>query len=509
MLLFLIVIEIFGCLSWTGCRLRKNTYSPDDNFICTDMTISDLKDIPITSNHLRLSKIEFPIKAGRRTMAYQWFQMIGNVKTFILSETELKIIDNDAFNATQFAALKHLVLEDVPIETIKANAFRGLRELVDLHLGGTKVTGFEKTTLATLPQLTTFTMLNCGPNKITLDLFQTEGLLLLTTIDIEKCNLQNTITHETFSRLRLVKELKLPSNQITEIGDKSFSSLYSELKLLDLSGNKLTRIPTDIFKMKSMSIILKLNENSWICDCAMEDLRTFLQRSETPAFQIKCEKPFKHLNKDLSTLPYLCNETQSLSNREMNGFETTVEVMCEFLSSPNTLFAIGYTVPVPRNLPLIDFENGKIFIDKKNFFKTLDLVGIVESYTKQNKIVLTCMDVWTKEKHVHIESQLNANQIYRFCTKPKGAENIMPSDCVVLISTQDEVVPNDEHEISDPLTSLFCHFVFVMYGMTIGVGVSLGIVKYFPNWIFRQPPVIGPVFVMFPKKYHSSRPIRR
>lgn len=492
-----------------GCYLRENTYPNEDYFICSLMKITELKTYQMSNTYLRLTLMDFPVIAGRRTMAKQWFQMKANVKIFILTDTTLNVIEDDAFNAEQFVDLHKLVMEDVTIDTIKANAFRGLIYLTDIYLSGLKMLQFAETTLVTVPHLNNLHLLNCGPNKLTLNLFQCDQLNQLKSVCIENCNLHKTIGQKTFSSLGNIKQLRLPSNQIIEIGVKSFIDLYDTLNHLDLSGNKLISIPAELYEMRNMPITLNLNGNPWHCNCAMEILRIFLQNTQTAtSFEITCQTPLKYSRKELKHLPYLCNDTQISSNREsLMSDPKNIEVMCEYINSPETMITIGYTVPVSMSLPSFGFENGNIFINKTNFPKSLDLVGITESYTKHNKTLLNCMNVKSKGKRVEIESKLSINQIYRFCAKQKGINSIMPSDCVVLISTLDPTNQNDVHQISDPLSSLFCHFVFLVYGLIIGLGASLGMIKYFPHWIFRQQPVAGSVFVMFRRKTTRSRPL--
>lgn len=200
------------------------------------------------------------------------------------SESNFQRIEEGAFNSIHFAEMKFLVIEKTPINILSKESFIGLTNLMGLILCDVQLHTVEPNVLAPLPNIEMFELTRCGNTTLRLDnFFATIELLRLEEFEIHKCNLGGTITKSAFSGLRVIKSLSLRENEITKIEPDSFDAILMTIKCIDLRDNKLNSLTPNIYKLSS-DIWFKIGNISWHCDCDLESLRKYIQKTENQVF---------------------------------------------------------------------------------------------------------------------------------------------------------------------------------------------------------------------------------
>ncbi|XP_075399454.1 leucine-rich repeat-containing protein 3 [Tenrec ecaudatus] len=99
----------------------------------------------------------------------------------------------------------------------------------------------------------------------------------------------NEIAHipdGAFQHLSRLKELDLSGNAIEAIGPATFTGLAGALRLLDLSHNRIRRIPKDA--LDKLSAQVRLSHNPLHCECALQEALWGLQLDPDSADAIAC-----------------------------------------------------------------------------------------------------------------------------------------------------------------------------------------------------------------------------
>ncbi|XP_037685018.1 leucine-rich repeat-containing protein 3 [Choloepus didactylus] len=100
----------------------------------------------------------------------------------------------------------------------------------------------------------------------------------------------NNISHipdGAFQHLSQLKELDLSWNVIETLGSSAFTGLAGGLQLLDLSHNRLRRIPKDT--LGKLSAKIRLSHNPLHCECALQDALWGLKLDPDSADGIACQ----------------------------------------------------------------------------------------------------------------------------------------------------------------------------------------------------------------------------
>ncbi|XP_007945436.2 leucine-rich repeat-containing protein 3 [Orycteropus afer afer] len=89
-----------------------------------------------------------------------------------------------------------------------------------------------------------------------------------------------------FQHLSQLKELDLSGNAIESIGPATFAGLAGGLRLLDLSNNRIRRIPKDA--LGKLSAQVRLSHNPLHCECALQEALWALRLDPDSADAIAC-----------------------------------------------------------------------------------------------------------------------------------------------------------------------------------------------------------------------------
>lgn len=125
-------------------------------------------------------------------------------------------------------------------------------------------------------------ILNCSNAGLTA--FPNITKLENTSFNQTMVNLENNriaqLPRASLNGYKRVTHLFLKNNQIDSL---SADSLPPNLRELDVSGNQLTKLGSDVMaKLNASHIIkaLRIGGNPWVCDCAADELKSFLQLNE-------------------------------------------------------------------------------------------------------------------------------------------------------------------------------------------------------------------------------------
>lgn len=247
------------------------------------------------------------------TLSKGWLDTAFKLKSLQLCDANVISIEDNAFDTEPFHEILRLELISVPIRVFKSGVFNGLQNLKFISLESVRVFEFGMNVLAPVPKLQSFTLKNCGSQLLKIDhLFGMIQMKKLETVDIRKCNLQDTITEETFSGLYNIQLLVLSSNGIKRIAPKSFDYIFETASIVLLNGNNLTTIPKDLFTIKTkreIKVTVNLHNNPFHCDCGLEHLRAISQEATMVQFsQMTCATPPELAGVILQNSEPFCNE---------------------------------------------------------------------------------------------------------------------------------------------------------------------------------------------------------
>lgn len=265
------------------------------------------------NEHLVIHMLQFPMNTF--SMPPQWFKVVMNVTELRLEKVAATEIKDNAFNSMQFERTEKLEIFNSPIHVLKEGTFNGLANLRELSLHQVKIIQFGRYVLMPVcKHLTKLTVTNCGPHKLNFEnLTGTVELPNLQTLQIERCNLADTIGDLTFWGLKNINEMSLMHNAITKISPGSFVVPYKTLEHLYLGTNLLETLPLDIFN-SNRSLTINPSQNPWKCECEQEAFRQLLRKTkDTVNFgRVICITPETRKGWVLNSAPNLCYDTDEL-----------------------------------------------------------------------------------------------------------------------------------------------------------------------------------------------------
>ncbi|XP_014786811.1 leucine-rich repeat transmembrane neuronal protein 4 isoform X2 [Octopus bimaculoides] len=278
-----------------------------------------------------LQKLEFLDLSWNRfySLPSGIFKSQGRLKTLILDGNNMQNIYSYSFQWLR--SLLHLSLSNCQLFSIATDLFTITRNLISLDLSSNGLTKpLMLNILRSLPNLRTLSLYNntiykleknqfSGINLDTLNLsrnnlrqifdatfkyFNTKHLdLSLNSIDhLDSGSLHPMAPQLEYLSLAGNPLQKLPVNAFTELyrlrelnlSDCSINSLNKfegpkSLQKLDLSANNLKNIPESTLRIFSNLKWIKVERNSWVCDCHIRGFRNWLQ-NPTYSRTLQCSK---------------------------------------------------------------------------------------------------------------------------------------------------------------------------------------------------------------------------
>lgn len=447
--------------------------------------------------NMTLQNIVFPISShivtGMRIkikkMERNWLTANVFVRQLKLERIKVHVIANNAFNAKQFRHLKVLQLVRVPIRILWSEIFAGLDALVELHLDSLQIHSFQPHLLAPLKKLDIFHMNGCIQKETSLyNIFGTNDNMNVSEVDISGCNLKKSINHTTFSGLKSVVKLRLPSNKIQAIGEDAFNVVFGTLKYLDLSLNHLTSLSGKLFQCPHPhDIMINLNDNPWHCDRRLESLTKLMTYTTRLQFSyVVCKTPPKYAGSKLEYSSSFCDEEinnvehstqvtvlklwESVKEFHENGkideiderFEETqlehsnvdIKMECEISNSSLPNVDIILTKPSKKITNIIQMCDGEFFINAQDLTNELKLIGLEYRLTNTNDSlksntndILKCTNIRGDATNKYeIETKLQPNRLYRFCIMKLTTLTVNPLNCESFWLYQEEIQSNELEE---------------------------------------------------------------
>lgn len=119
------------------------------------------------------------------------------------------------------------------------------------------------------------------------------------------------VPNSTFKHLAHLQEIDLSKNAIEKIDSAAFKGVADGLKLLDLSGNHIQRIPKEA--LANLNAMIRLSNNPWHCECTLQEVLWEVKLDPESVNEITCQtsvqeeyagKPLLHI---LDSGINLCN----------------------------------------------------------------------------------------------------------------------------------------------------------------------------------------------------------
>lgn len=470
-------------------------------------------------------------------MRQNWLGINNAVSDLHLYDNHINEIKNGAFVSEAFETLETLEISKMSLEYLNNRTFDGLSNLNYLRFDDVKIIKLNANILIQLGHLEMFSMQYFHSEPLYLDNFfgMQNVLPRLYNVNIESCNLSATITEKTFTGLHSVQTLRLDKNGIQQIGERSFDVPLKTLNHLALKNNKMTWIPSNIFKVKvGKALIVVLDQNPWNCDCKLEHLRKFIQTQKKVDLNLlRCVNPLRYKGHYISALPDLCNElpipesppntlttkkpepNQNNANHEfpLQGF-SAVTTHPEFdfnmanLGDKNPISSESYgdgksddddvnvitlwcntsnstkhteNFIFKQTLPTIRLNDTQHLIDTEEPTNDFKLLGFEQMPGNNAKCFTNVKNNET--------IKMGANKIYRFCWIQNGSKTISMLDCTTVVSniTEDlSVWITMEHKPMYLVVWIFA----AIFGFAIGILIGILLIKL--------------CFIVFPGKLSDS-----
>ncbi|XP_077456262.1 leucine-rich repeat LGI family member 3 isoform X1 [Stigmatopora argus] len=139
------------------------------------------------------------------------------------------------------------------------------------------------------PGIISLTMVNAAFTSIPEGAFSHLHLLQFLLLN---SNTFSLISNDAFAGLSHLQYLFIENNDVQMLSKHTFRGLKS-LTHLSLSNNKLQEVPRDLFKHLDILTDLDLRGNSFRCDCKIQWLVDWIEKTNTSVPHIYCASPFE------------------------------------------------------------------------------------------------------------------------------------------------------------------------------------------------------------------------
>lgn len=95
------------------------------------------------------------------------------------------------------------------------------------------------------------------------------------------------VPNSTFRHLAHLQEIDLSKNAIEKIDSAAFRGVPNGLRLLDLSGNLIQRIPKEA--LIDLNAIIRLSNNPWHCECTLQEVLKQVNLDPESVNEITCQ----------------------------------------------------------------------------------------------------------------------------------------------------------------------------------------------------------------------------
>lgn len=229
------------------------------------------------------------------------------VRTLFITGNRLGRLPAGAFPAQRLPDLSALNLSGNRLGEVEAGALSALPALRQLDLSGNPLVSLSPQTFgeggSPLEELTLRGALRNHTVLLSLAaMLQSGALRNLSRLDLADNGLV-VLPTSMFTALPALRQLDLSNNSLVGLHNVSFQGL-GQLQSLNLSDNSLSVLRNStLAQFRSLPALRRINlgRNTWVCDCAIEDLVAWLKESDQVEGKeaLTCAYPDKMLGKAL------------------------------------------------------------------------------------------------------------------------------------------------------------------------------------------------------------------
>jgi hypothetical protein len=180
-----------------------------------------------------------------------------------LSGNNINSLSGKVFTRVKLDNLQKLVLRECNVSSVDAEAFDGLRIVIEIDLSNNLIRDLERGTFD-----------------------ETERLRVL----VLNQNRLQKLDDDLFHDLIFLQKIELSDNRLAQIGQKTFWNLPG-LQTLTLDGNQLTKLDVRSFQNLPKLGSLELQKNPWNCDCHLKAFRDWTIQRKLYTRPTSCEEP--------------------------------------------------------------------------------------------------------------------------------------------------------------------------------------------------------------------------
>lgn len=430
-----------------------------------------------------------------------WLSATGHVIALSIRNS-YSIVDimPNAFNTTLFSRMKSLILNGLHLSHLRAGIFTGLCDLEMLLLEAMKLVALDANLLKPCPKLHFMQMHNCSQNggqMIKLDnLTGGDPLTQLETLVCSGNNLERTITVNSFKGLSQLRKLKLKSNRIETIGEKSFDVLAKTLNVLDLRENRLKFVTANLFRALLLnrnpeSVNIFLEKNPWHCSCRLQSFKSILSANSSALVgPIICSSPTMVNGRSIFDV-HLCGLNQTTKNPWNptaplpTAYPAVIAMRCKQYTIQD--FHTFVTVALNKQSKVIQLRrtfDGKLTVTLKDFPSDYIVLWYENGKLGSDATSLNCLLNRNdrRTQNVTLSGPWPVNKVHTFCMKPKHSLTMTPLNCISF----DTFVRGDYYSAKMWLPNSFRFMAVVLSIVTcfvcllVGVGIVIALARNYP-----------------------------
>lgn len=267
----------------------------------------------------------------------------------------------------------------------------------------------------------------------------------LTAFTVRASLTDSRIDCDLFTGIPNLIKLDLSECKIDVIYANAFEPIAHSLQLLNLEKNNLKHMPVGIFDGLRMLLVLKVNQNPWICSTELCEFQRYLIKYPEFAAGAECQTPFSGIPIDLAK--DLCPAENCLV--ALKCFSTNDDFTIN-LNSPDTSMTIVTTAGDKQNVA-VKFDA----IPPIN----LSLMWFSDMFVNSAKIIDQTMNV----------EHLNLSTSYIFCLINMTLGKVLPLNCLAhYLDATPEIIQLPWLTSNDKRDTIGCFFGGIILSVIFG-----------------------------------------